>query len=77
LRHEYRFNGYIHVKLIPGASKELIEEATLLAHRVSSNIELPSSKSLALLAPDKTKEKLLSPLKHARDITMQRSAKPI
>lgn len=77
LRHEYRFNGYIHVKLIPGASKELIEEATLLAHRVSSNIELPSSKSLALLAPDKTKETLLSPLKHARDITLQRSSKPI
>lgn len=77
LRHEYRFNGYIHVKLIPGSSKELIHEATLLANRVSSNIELPSSKSLALLAPDKTKEKLLSPLKHARDITLERHAKPI
>lgn len=77
LRHEYRFNGYIHVKLIPGASKELINEATLLANRVSSNIELPSSKSLALLAPDKTKEKLLSPLKHARDITLERHNKPI
>lgn len=77
LRHEYRFNGYIHIKLIPGSSKELIHEATLLANRVSSNIELPSSKSLALLAPDKTKEKLLSPLKHARDITLERHSKPI
>ena len=77
LRHEYRFNGYIHVKLIPGSSKELIHEATLLANRVSSNIELPSAKSLALLAPDKSKEKLLSPLKHARDITLERQNKPI
>ena len=77
LRHEYRFNGYIHIKLIPGSSKELIHEATLLANRVSSNIELPSSKSLALLAPDKTKEKLLSPLKYARDITLERHSKPI
>jgi putative DNA modification/repair radical SAM protein len=77
LRHEYRFNGYIHVKLIPGSSKELINEATLLANRVSSNIELPSAKSLALLAPDKSKEKLLSPLKHARDITLERHNKPI
>ena len=77
LRHEYRFNGYIHVKLIPGSSKTLIHEATLLANRVSSNIELPSSKSLALLAPQKSKESLLSPLKHARDITLERHQKPI
>jgi len=77
LRHEYRFNGYIHVKLIPGSSKELIHEATLLANRVSSNIELPSAKSLALLAPQKSKETLLSPLKYARDITLERLNKPI
>ena len=77
LRHEYRFNGYIHVKLIPGSSKALIHEATLLANRVSSNIELPSSKSLALLAPQKSKETLLSPLKHARNITLERHQKPI
>jgi len=77
LRHEYRFNGYIHVKLIPGSSQELIHEATLLANRVSSNIELPSSKSLALLAPQKSKETLLSPLKYARNISLERSNKPI
>lgn len=77
LRNEYCFNGYIHVKLIPGSSKELIKEATLLANRVSSNIELPSSKSLALLAPQKSKETLLSPLKYARDITLERHNKPI
>jgi len=77
LRHEYHFNGYVHLKLIPGSSKALIHEATLLANRVSSNIELPSSKSLALLAPQKSKESLLSPLKHARDITLERHQKPI
>lgn len=69
LRHEYKFNGYIHVKLIPGASAGLIEEVTKLATRVSANIELPSNKSLALLAPNKTKEKILQPLKVARDIS--------
>ena len=77
LRLEYKFNGYIHVKLIPGASAELIEEVTRFASRVSSNIELPSNKSLALLAPNKTKEKILQPLKIARDISLERTNKPI
>ncbi len=77
LRHEYKFNGYIHVKLIPGASAGLIEEVTQLATRVSANIELPSNKSLALLAPNKTKEKILQPLKVARDISLERTNKPI
>jgi len=77
LRHEYKFNGYIHVKLIPGSDARLIEEATKLANRVSSNIELPSDKSLQLLAPNKTKEKVLQPLKLARDFSMEKSNKPI
>lgn len=77
LRHEYKFNGYIHVKLIPGASALLIEEVTKLATRVSANIELPSNKSLALLAPNKTKEKILQPLKIAREISLERTNKPI
>lgn len=62
LRHEYGFNGYVHVKLIPGSSEHLIKAVTKLADRVSSNIELPSEKSLLLLAPDKSKEKLFEPL---------------
>jgi len=41
LRHEYKFNGYIHVKLIPGSDAKLIEQVVQLASRVSSNIELP------------------------------------
>lgn len=77
LRFEHKFNGYIHIKLIPGTDRELIEEVTKLASRVSSNIELPSNKSLALLAPNKTKESILQPLKYARDITSERNNKPI
>ncbi|WP_051505452.1 putative DNA modification/repair radical SAM protein [Sulfurospirillum arcachonense] len=77
LRYEHGFDGYIHLKLIPGASKELIEVACALASRVSSNIELPSSKGLKLLAPQKTKNQLLEPLKQARDISLEKSAKPI
>lgn len=77
LRHEYKFNGYIHVKLIPGSSPDLIEETVRLASRVSSNIELPSDASLKLLAPNKTKEKVLSPLKLARNFSLERTSKPI
>jgi putative DNA modification/repair radical SAM protein len=77
LRHEYQFNGYIHVKLIPGSDASLIQEVVQLASRVSSNIELPSDTSLKLLAPNKTKEKVLQPLKLARDISLEKSTKPI
>lgn len=77
LRYEYHFNGYIHVKLIPGADEKLIEQVVNLANRVSSNIELPSDNSLKLLAPNKTKEKILQPLKYARDISLEKDTKPI
>jgi len=63
LRHQHRYGGYIHVKLIPGASETLTIKASLLADRVSANLELPSEKSLQLLAPDKAKSAVLAPLK--------------
>ena len=63
LRFKYGFNGYIHVKGIPGASERLIREIGFLADRMSVNIELPSEKGLKLLAPQKTKESVLSPMK--------------
>ena len=53
LRLEERFNGYIHMKVIPGASRELIHEMGLYVDRVSVNIELAESKALKILAPDK------------------------
>src|SRR6187402_2462272 len=53
LRTEHRFNGYIHLKTIPGASDELMKQAALYADRLSVNIELPTETSLKLLAPEK------------------------
>lgn len=62
LRQEYRFNGYIHAKTIPGADPVLIERLGLLADRLSVNIELPSEASLTQLAPDKKKTAILKPM---------------
>ena len=67
LREEYRFGGYIHAKAIPGADPLLTRRLGLLADRLSVNIELPSSPSLALLAPDKKKESILAPMRQIRD----------
>ncbi len=64
LREKYRFNGYIHAKTIPGASKELIDKLGLIVDRLSINIELPSNESLKLLAPNKDKGKILEPMKY-------------
>jgi len=64
LRNEYRFNGYIHAKAIPGAAAELVEQLGMLADRLSVNIELPSESSLRLLAPNKTKQSVLRPMRY-------------
>ena len=62
LREEYRFGGYIHAKAIPGADSLLLSRLGMLADRMSVNIELPSQKSLELLAPDKSKTAILRPM---------------
>lgn len=62
LRDEYEFQGYIHAKAIPGTSPELLERLGQLADRMSVNLELPSQKSLQLLAPDKSKHDILTPM---------------
>ena len=67
LREEERFWGYVHVKAIPGADPRLTHALGLYADRMSVNIELPSQKSLALLAPQKSKEKILTPMGLIRD----------
>jgi putative DNA modification/repair radical SAM protein len=77
LRYEHGFNGYVHVKLIPGSSEHLIKAVTALADRVSSNVELPSQKSLALLAPEKTKEKLFEPLNIVKYDALEQGKKVI
>ena len=71
LRETYRFNGYIHAKSIPGAAPELVEQLGLLADRLSVNIELPSERGLKLLAPDKTKQGILTPMGQIRSRNIQ------
>lgn len=64
LREKYHFYGYIHVKTIPGCNSELIDKVGKLVDRMSINIELPSASSLQLLAPNKNKEKIVTPMKY-------------
>lgn len=68
LRRQYRFNGYIHVKALPGVDPRLVQRLGLLADRVSVNIELPSEPSLKLLAPDKEKKAIFKPMATIRDL---------
>lgn len=63
LRKVYNFNGYIHLKGIPHADDALVMRAAKFVDRMSFNVELPSEKSLKLLAPQKTRESLLLPMK--------------
>ena len=63
LREEYGFRGYIHAKAIPGTSPELVERLGRLCDRMSVNLELPSNQSLQLLAPGKTRENVLAPMR--------------
>ena len=63
LREDHGFNGYIHLKTIPGASDDLIREAGLYADRLSVNIELPSELSLTQLAPEKNYSDIERPMK--------------
>lgn len=67
LRKVYNFNGYIHLKGIPHADDALIMRAAKFVDRMSFNVELPSEKSLKLLAPQKTKDSLLLPMKKLSD----------
>ncbi|BBE17266.1 biotin synthase related domain containing protein [Aquipluma nitroreducens] len=63
LRTEQRYNGYIHMKTIPGASQQLVTEAGRWADRLSVNIEIPTENNLKILAPDKDFKSVLEPMK--------------
>lgn len=67
LRQDEGYNGYIHLKAIPGASRELIHEAGLFADRMSVNIEIPTESQLIRLAPDKNFRGILTPMKQIRE----------
>lgn len=71
LRLEENFNGYIHLKSIPGASDELMREAGLYADRLSVNIEIPTKQGLKLLAPDKNQSDFLKPMKKVKNEIIQ------
>ncbi len=63
LRTKYRFQGYIHVKAIPGADPELVKRLGLLADRMSVNLELPTADGLKSLAPNKHRKNILTPMR--------------
>lgn len=67
LRREYRFYGYVHCKAIPGASPDLVEEAGWYADRMSVNLELPTEQGLQQLAPNKTRKKILTPMRQIQN----------
>lgn len=78
LREEENFNGYIHLKSIPGASDELMKEAGLYADRLSVNIEIPTKAGLKLLAPDKDHKDFIQPMKAVQNsIKIYKSEKKI
>lgn len=67
LRKEYRFQGYIHVKAIPGADPELVRRTGFLADRMSVNLELPTADGLRRLAPNKHRKNILGPMRQIQD----------
>lgn len=71
LRLVHRFNGYIHMKSIPGASQELVNEAGLYADRLSVNIEIPNEKSLQVLAPEKDFNSVFTPMRYIQQGVLQ------
>lgn len=64
LREVHRFNGYIHLKSIPGASQELVNEAGRYADRLSVNLEIPTEQNLKLLAPEKDHQSVYQPMRY-------------
>lgn len=71
LREVHRFNGYIHLKSIPGASRELVDEAGRYADRMSVNIEIPREQSLKFLAPEKDHKSVYEPMAFIRQGVLQ------
>lgn len=67
LRNQYNFNGYIHVKVIPGADSELIHMLGLLVDRMSVNLELPTAEGLKTLAPHKNRKNILKPMRQIQN----------
>lgn len=69
LRHVCNFQGYIHVKAIPGADPRLIQMTGYLADRMSVNVELPTAEGLRLLAPHKSRKNILTPMRLVQNLS--------
>ena len=67
LRNKYHFNGYIHVKAIPGADPLLVQRTGYLADRMSINLELPTADALKKLAPYKSRRTILKPMRQIQN----------
>lgn len=67
LRTQHRFQGYIHVKAIPGASAEVIQKTGFLVDRMSVNLELPTAEGLSRLAPNKSRKTILAPMRQIQN----------
>lgn len=74
LRHRYGFAGYIHAKVIPGVSPELLHAIGMVADRLSVNIEMPTAESLALYAPQKKPKEIFAPMRQITNSLIERNA---
>lgn len=74
LRYEYGFAGYIHAKIIPGVSPEILHQIGLVADRLSVNIEMPDSKSLELFAPQKKPKQIFAPMRQITNSLIERNS---
>ncbi len=74
MRRKYKYKGYLHLKIMPGADRDQVEQAMLLSDRISINLEAPNSKRLSLLAPNKNfYEELIKPIRWANEIRKNKS----
>ena len=74
LRYKYGFSGYIHAKIIPGVSQELLHEIGLVADRLSVNIEMPTARSLQAFAPQKKPKEIFTPMRQITNSLIERSS---
>ncbi len=74
LRYKYGFGGYIHAKIIPGVSRELLHEIGLVADRLSVNIEMPTARSLQAFAPQKKPKEIFAPMRQITDSLIERNS---
>lgn len=74
LRYKYGFSGYIHAKIIPGVSQELLHEIGLVADRLSVNIEMPTARSLQAFAPQKKSKEIFAPMRQITNSLIERNS---